>query len=81
MIQVSFTTAFMLYLGMTLLAVLGIWIFSHYKTRKRSYYSDEQALFVCEFCHYAYLEDSAQELNRCPQCGLINKKNQYNQSG
>ncbi len=77
MIELSFTTAFMLYLGITLTFVLGIWIYSHYRTRRQTIFSCEKALFVCEYCHFAYLEENIKELNRCPQCGLFNKQNHY----
>jgi ribosomal protein L37AE/L43A len=77
MIELNFTTAFMLYLGITLLSILGIWIFSHYRTKKQIIFSTEHALFVCEYCHFAYLEENIKELNKCPQCNLFNKQNQY----
>lgn len=77
MIQLSFTSAFLFYLGATLFIVLGLWIFSHYKTRQKIILSSEKTLFVCEFCHFTYLEESIKKLNQCPQCGLLNKKNQF----
>ncbi|WP_068469139.1 hypothetical protein [Candidatus Protochlamydia phocaeensis] len=77
MIELTFNTALMLYLSLALLIVLGVWVYSHYRTRRRTILSCEQDLFVCEYCHYAYLEESIKQLNRCPQCGLYNKHNQY----
>lgn len=80
MIELTFATGFMLYLGLTLMSVLGVWIYSHYHTRRRVFFPIEKTLFLCEFCHYAYVDESVKKLNRCPQCGLINKKNEYSQS-
>jgi hypothetical protein len=77
MIELTFNTVFILYLCLTLVVVLGIWIYSHYRMRGRIYFTTEKALFICEYCHYAYVEDSAKKLNRCPQCGLYNKQNTY----
>ncbi|WP_042282419.1 hypothetical protein [Candidatus Protochlamydia sp. R18] len=77
MIELNFTTAFMLYLGVTISALLGTWVYSHYRTRKQTIFSTEQSLFVCEYCHFAYLEENIKELNRCPQCNLFNKQNYY----
>lgn len=79
MIELTFNTLFILYLGLTLTSVLGIWIFSHYQTRHKTILSTEQDLRICEYCHFAYVEDSVKHLNRCPQCGLFNKNNTYHQ--
>lgn len=67
----------MLYLSITFAAVLGIWIYSHYRMRRRTFFTTEKALFICEYCHFAYVEDSAKLLNKCPQCSLFNKQNTY----
>ncbi len=77
MIELTFNTLFILYLSLTLATVLGIWIYSHYRMRRRSIFTTEKALFICEYCHFAYLEDSVKQLNRCPQCDLFNKQNAY----
>lgn len=78
MIELTISTAIMLYLSLTLLIVLGFWGFHHYYARKKKIFSFEQALCQCEYCHYAYLEDSIKKVNQCPQCGLFNKHNLYN---
>lgn len=77
MIELTFNTLFMLYLCLTLAMVLGIWIYSHYRMRHRTFFTSEKTLYICEYCHFAYLEDSVKELNRCPQCNLFNKRNTY----
>lgn len=77
MIELTFNTIFILYLSLTLFIVLGIWIYSHYRVRHRTFFTTERALFVCEYCHFAYVEESVKYLNRCPQCGLFNKNNAY----
>lgn len=77
MIELTFNTLFILYLSVTLAAVLGIWIYSHYRLKRRTFFTTEKALFICEYCHFAYVEDSVKKLNRCPQCGLFNKQNTY----
>ena len=80
MIELTFNALFIIYLSVTMAIILGIWIYSHYRLRRRTFFSTEQALFVCEYCHFAYVEDSIKELNRCPQCGLYNKHNAYKSS-
>lgn len=77
MIELTFNTLFILYLSLTLSVILGFWLYSHYRMRKRSFFPSEKSLCVCEFCHFAYVEESAKQLNRCPQCGLFNKENSF----
>ena len=77
MFELTFNTLFMFYLAITTAMVLGIWIYSHYRMRRRTFFSTEQALFVCEYCHFAYVENSLKDFNRCPQCELFNKNNAY----
>ena len=73
MIELSATTAFMIYLSLTLGTLLGIWIYQHYQSKNRETLPSEQKLNVCEFCHYAYLGDSAKNVSKCPQCHSFNK--------
>lgn len=72
MIELTFASAFMLYLCMTLFVLFGLWIYHHYRSRHREILPLEQELTVCEYCHFAYLEDSAKKLTRCPQCQSYN---------
>jgi hypothetical protein len=73
MIEVSEVTAFMLYLCLTLGSLLGFWAFQHYSKRNKKISLDEEQLFVCEYCHFCYLEDFTQSVTRCPQCQSYNK--------
>lgn len=77
MIELTFTTAFMLYLCWTMAFVLGLWGHQHYYARKKEIISPEHKLCMCEYCHNAYLEDSLKGVNQCPRCGLFNKHNKY----
>jgi hypothetical protein len=77
MIELTFNALFIIYLGLTLTVVLLIWIFSHYRQRQRIFFPIEKILFICEYCHFTYVEKSAKSINRCPQCGLINKENHF----
>lgn len=77
MIELTYNTLLILYLSLTLSFVLGTWIYSHYRTRKRTFFPPEKSLCICEYCHFAYVEESANPLNRCPQCGLFNRQNTF----
>lgn len=73
MITLSSTTAAMLYLGLTLAVLLGFWIYQHWQTRKCKIVTAEQALQVCEYCHFAYLDSIGKKISQCPQCQCFNK--------
>jgi len=72
MIELSQTTALMMYLGLTLFVLLGAWIIHHYKSRNRRFLPMEQDLNVCEFCHFAYLDTGAKKITKCPRCQSFN---------
>lgn len=77
MIEVSPATAVMLYLALTLVVVLGLWGYNHYRTRHRRLKMEAHKLLVCEYCHYAYLEAHEATVTQCPQCHSFNKLNSY----
>jgi ribosomal protein L37AE/L43A len=74
MIEISATTAIMLYLGMTLFTLLGVWSYYHYRARQKKALPSEQELNICEYCHFAYLEELTKQVTKCQQCGSYNKK-------
>lgn len=73
MIELSPTTALMVYLGLALAAILSIWIFNHYSARKKVFLPEEKKLHVCEFCHFAYLDVTEKEITKCPRCTSFNR--------
>lgn len=79
MFEITITTLLMAYLGLTLLSVLSVWTYTYLRAQKRAMIQNEQLLYQCEFCLHAYLEQGAKKVNRCPQCGLMNKSNVYKQ--
>ena len=70
MIEVSFDTACMLYLGIFLIIVIISWVV--HQRGKNEVITFERARFVCEFCHASYLADAEKPINRCPQCHFFN---------
>lgn len=74
MIEISPSTAAVLYLGTTLFTILGIWFYNHYKAKNKERAPLEKKLNVCEFCHFAYLDNSSKGVTRCPQCNSYNAK-------
>lgn len=72
MIELTPTTALMTYLGLTLLCLLVIWIIQLYFSRHKKVYIPEKSLFVCEYCHFAYLKEEGKKISQCPQCRSYN---------
>lgn len=77
MIELTATTAAMLYLCLTLSVLFGLWTYHHYRSRHKKITTLDQELLVCEYCHAAYLGDIAKDVSQCPQCSCYNKQNTY----
>lgn len=77
MIELTTNTAMMLYLVLTLGCVLGIWIYHHYFSKRKKISLAARELLVCEYCHFAYLEELSKPVNQCPQCHSFNKSNTF----
>lgn len=77
MIELSANTAVMLYLCLTLVTVLGLWLSHHYRSKRKKILSFDHELHVCEYCHCVYLEEDIKDVTQCPQCKLFNKNNKY----
>lgn len=77
MIALSATAAATLYLFLTMAALLGVWIYQYYRSRKSKIVLTDRNLLVCEYCLCAYLEDKAKQVTQCPQCSSFNKDNKF----
>lgn len=75
MIELSTNAAIMLYLSITLIPLLGLWVFQHCAARQKKIDISDQELHVCEYCNFAYLEAIATKITQCPQCLSYNKNN------
>lgn len=74
MIEVSLTTALMIYLFMTLGCLFGLWGLQHYLRRKDKLITVQPQLYVCEYCQFCYLDEQLKPVTRCPQCRSFNRK-------
>lgn len=75
MIEITMSSAIMLYFCMTLATLLLLWAVQHYRSRKQKTVVAQKELFQCEYCHYSYLDTFAKSVTKCPQCGSFNKVN------
>ena len=74
MITVGLTTALMLYLCVTLLLLLGLWLANHLWARKKVLLPPKEDLMICEYCHTAYIKDVTKTITLCPGCKSYNQK-------
>lgn len=73
MIEVSPTTALMIYLCLTLCVLLGLWALQHSRTRKTEILPIEKNMQTCEFCLFAYLVEDTKPITKCPRCSSFNQ--------
>ena len=68
MIQISLTTALVLYSSVLLILLLLIWIYTEVSVRRSYRVLEKQFLWRCVFCGYIYLDEAAETLSQCPRC-------------
>ncbi len=73
MIELAPHTAVMIYLGLTILAMLSIWLASHFRLRKKSVVTSKQKLVTCEYCSQVYLAAIEKRISKCPICTSYNE--------
>lgn len=74
MIKVDISTAFVVYLCLSLGVVLFAWIFFEYKFKVKRVNPEQKKTCRCPICAYVYIYDSEEDFSRCPRCDSINKK-------
>lgn len=78
MIEINAATAFFLYLFATLILLVSLWLkFFLRSHKKEAYFTEANSLYLCEYCHFVYMERTGQPNTRCPQCQSLNKSNDY----
>lgn len=73
MIEVSFSSACILYLFLTLGGLVTIGSYFYIKKKDLTKFESSK-LYLCEYCQHAYIDDIDQVVTTCPQCHLINKE-------
>ena len=72
MIQISLTTALILYSALLGFVALVIWTHTELATRRTQRVHEQQFLWRCIFCGYVYLDEAAERLSCCPRCESYN---------
>lgn len=72
MIQISLSSALVVYSIIILAGALAIWLYTEVTTRRGYLVLEKQYLWRCVFCSYTYLDADAVKHSKCPQCHSIN---------
>ncbi len=55
-------------------AILALWLFDEFRLRKRPFVPSKKEMVVCEICLHKFFCDKDSIINKCPQCGSLNKR-------
>ena len=74
MIRLTLSAAVSLYIFLSVLGVLLIWIvFERSKILKTASFS-ERHLWHCEICLLPYVDSLSDQISPCPHCGSLNSR-------
>lgn len=74
MIELDISTAVAIYLFLSVIGLLFLWIFFDREKKPRQYTSDKKAVWQCEVCTFTYVDSQHDVISKCPQCGSYNKR-------
>lgn len=73
MINLDFSLAIALYLGLVISMLIFWWFFSREKQTKE-FTLEEKFIWFCSVCTYTYVNTKEETITVCPRCGSYNKK-------
>lgn len=73
MIRLDLAVAIALYITLSAVGVLFIWVYLDRNKFKR-YISDDMYLWQCSICMHPYVDSIHKEISVCPVCGSYNKR-------
>ncbi len=76
MIPVDFSTAVLIYLLVTLIGVIAVWVRFERGDAFKKYNVHPKEVWNCSVCAYTYVDSLHRELSKCPQCQSWNRRNE-----
>ena len=73
MIRLTFSAAISLYIFLSVLGILLVWIFFERSELKKFSFA-ERHLWHCDVCVMPYVDSRSDQISRCPHCGSLNKR-------
>lgn len=77
MIELSPHALLMVYLTITSMGILGLWLWHHFKIKQAPRLDQQEELHLCEYCQFLYMALSDKKVNSCPRCQQYNKNNRF----
>ncbi len=75
MIEVSFSSFYMIYVVCLSSIVFFLWFLNEFKNKSGSFeIESENAFWQCQICAYTYVDSHNKDISICPRCGSYNKK-------
>ncbi len=75
MIEVSFSSFFMIYIIFLVCIVIFLWILNEAKNNSGSFEIESaNAFWQCQICANTYVDSHNKDISICPRCGSYNKK-------
>ena len=74
MIKLDLLTAISLYLSVTVIGILVIWLFTEHRHIFKGINPEEKFVWHCSICAYFYVDSTSEEISTCPRCKSLNKR-------
>lgn len=74
MIELDISTAVALYLLLTVVTILLLWLFLDRDAKPKQYASEKKSIWQCQVCTFTYVDSQHDVISKCPQCGSLNKR-------
>lgn len=76
MIKLEISLAVSLYLIISVIGVLILWLFLERKRTFTKIRPEEKFVWQCPICTFFYVDSQNEEFSTCPRCGSHNSRNQ-----
>lgn len=74
MIKLDISIAIFLYLVLSGVTILLLWVFYGYKKNRIIFKKDIEYMWKCSICTNIYIDSKDERISKCPQCGFLNKR-------
>lgn len=54
--------------------ILGLWLFDEWQLYKTPFVPTKKEIVICEICLHKFFCEKDSKINKCPQCGSLNKR-------
>ena len=69
MIELDISTAVAIYLFLTVVGLLLLWLFFDREAKPKHYTSEKESIWQCNICTFSYVDSQHDLISKCPRCG------------